>query len=99
HSLVSTRFPYTTLFRSLGQKSSCRRCLSDYPPATTLHSSILGDTLMTAPHILVVDDEPDIRSLIREILEDENYRVTIAENGAARSEEHTSELQSRFDLV
>jgi two-component system, NtrC family, nitrogen regulation response regulator NtrX len=36
---------------------------------------------MTAPHILVVDDEPDIRVLIREILEDENYRVTVAENG------------------
>lgn len=38
---------------------------------------------MTAPHILVVDDEPDIRALIRDILEDENYRVSIAENGAA----------------
>ncbi|ADE16836.1 sigma-54 factor interaction domain-containing protein [Nitrosococcus halophilus Nc 4] len=37
---------------------------------------------MTAPHILVVDDEPDIRILIHEILEDENYRVTVAENGA-----------------
>ncbi|ADJ29795.1 sigma-54-dependent transcriptional regulator [Nitrosococcus watsonii] len=37
---------------------------------------------MTIPHILVVDDEPDIRVLIREILEDENYRVSIAENGA-----------------
>jgi DNA-binding NtrC family response regulator len=37
---------------------------------------------MTAPHILVVDDEPDIRALIREILEDESYRVTVAENGA-----------------
>ncbi|ABA59461.1 two component, sigma54 specific, transcriptional regulator, Fis family [Nitrosococcus oceani ATCC 19707] len=36
---------------------------------------------MTVPHILVVDDEPDIRILIREILEDENYRVSIAENG------------------
>lgn len=36
---------------------------------------------MTAPHILVVDDEPDIRVLLREILEDESYRVTVAENG------------------
>ncbi|QBQ53680.1 sigma-54-dependent transcriptional regulator [Nitrosococcus wardiae] len=36
---------------------------------------------MTASHILVVDDEPDIRVLICEILEDENYRVTVAENG------------------
>jgi len=36
---------------------------------------------MSQPHILVVDDEPDIRDLVREILEDEGYRVTVAENG------------------
>ncbi|AFJ03085.1 Nitrogen assimilation regulatory protein NtrX [Methylophaga frappieri] len=33
------------------------------------------------PLILVVDDEPDIRHLIRDILEDEAYRVTVASNG------------------
>jgi len=38
---------------------------------------------MTASHILVVDDEPDIRSLVQEILEDEDYHVQIAENAAA----------------
>jgi two-component system nitrogen regulation response regulator NtrX len=38
---------------------------------------------MSAPYILVVDDEPDIRSLVQEILEDEDYRVASAENGAA----------------
>jgi len=37
------------------------------------------------PHILVVDDEPDIRRLVCEILEDEGYQVATAENaGAAR---------------
>jgi DNA-binding NtrC family response regulator len=36
---------------------------------------------MSQPHILVVDDEPDIRDLVREILEDEGYRVSVAENG------------------
>ena len=36
---------------------------------------------MSHPHILVVDDEPDIRELVREILEDEGYRVSVAENG------------------
>ena len=35
---------------------------------------------MSASHILVVDDEPDIRQLVRDILEDENYSVSIAEN-------------------
>ncbi len=32
--------------------------------------------------VLVVDDEPDIRELVAEILEDEGYRVHLAENGA-----------------
>jgi len=36
---------------------------------------------MRNPHILVVDDEPDIRNLVREILQDEGYEVGIAENG------------------
>ncbi len=37
---------------------------------------------MSQSHILVVDDEPDIRTLVREILEDEDYSVATAENGA-----------------
>ncbi len=35
------------------------------------------------PLILVVDDEPDIRSLVKDILEDEGYDVAVAENGAS----------------
>ena len=41
---------------------------------------------MSKAHILVVDDEPDIRQLLQEILEDEGYTVCVAENAArARS--------------
>lgn len=36
---------------------------------------------MSAPHILVVDDEPDIRDLVQEILADEGYSTATAENG------------------
>lgn len=36
---------------------------------------------MTSGHILVVDDEPDIRNLVKEILEEEGYEVSVAENG------------------
>ena len=36
---------------------------------------------MSEPHILVVDDERDIRELVKEILEDEGYDVAVAENG------------------
>lgn len=38
---------------------------------------------MSATHILVVDDEPDIRGLVQEILEDEGYRVSGADSGNA----------------
>ncbi|MFT5446036.1 MAG: two-component system nitrogen regulation response regulator NtrX [Gammaproteobacteria bacterium] len=38
---------------------------------------------MSASHILVVDDEPDIRELIKDILDDEGYEVTTAENAQA----------------
>jgi len=41
---------------------------------------------MSAPHILVVDDEPDIRELVQEILEDEGYEVTTAENADSARE-------------
>lgn len=38
---------------------------------------------MAQAHILIVDDEPDIRELVSEILEDEGYRVSVAEDGAS----------------
>ena len=49
-----------------------------------------------APYILVVDDEPDIRNLVQEILEDEGYEVAVAENGA---EARNSQRTRRADLV
>ena len=51
---------------------------------------------MSTASILVVDDEPDIRNIVREILEDENYSVTVADNaGNAR----TAFAAQRPDLV
>lgn len=51
---------------------------------------------MTAQHILVVDDEPDIGSLLKEILEDEGYEVGVAENAEAARERRR---QRRPDLI
>jgi len=51
---------------------------------------------MSSPHILVVDDEPDIRTLVQEILEDEDYTVTVAENGATA---HHALRDRRPDLM
>ncbi|UCC56195.1 MAG: sigma-54-dependent Fis family transcriptional regulator [Gammaproteobacteria bacterium] len=51
---------------------------------------------MTTRHVLVVDDEPDIRDSVREILEDEGYTVTTADGGeAARKARRTR----RPDLI
>ncbi len=36
---------------------------------------------MSQSHILIVDDEPDIRNLISEILTDEGYQVSVADGG------------------
>lgn len=41
---------------------------------------------MNAPQVLVVDDEPDIRELVKEILEDEDYEVTLARDGGSARE-------------
>ena len=41
--------------------------------------------------VLVVDDEPDIRQLIYEILKDEGYQVAMAENAQAARELKQSE--------
>ncbi len=38
---------------------------------------------MSVGYILVVDDEPEIRRLLQEILEDEHYEVAVAENAQA----------------
>ena len=51
---------------------------------------------MTSGTILVVDDEPDIRSTVKEILEDEGYEVALAADAAAARE---ARLRLRPDLV
>ena len=51
---------------------------------------------MVQARILVVDDEPDIRELVSEILQDEGYDVTVAEDGEAA---RTAFARSTPDLV
>lgn len=59
----------------------------------------LEETTVFSPgvsYILVVDDEPDIRNLLRDILEDEGYEVDTAENGEAARKAHR---ERRPDLI
>jgi len=51
---------------------------------------------MTNPHVLVVDDEADIRASIEDILGDEGYAVTVAANA---SEARRARAERKFDLV
>ena len=51
---------------------------------------------MPAAHVLVVDDEPEIRALVQEVLEDEGYRVTLAESAEAATR---AMLERRPDVV
>ena len=51
---------------------------------------------MSTGHVLVVDDEADIRALIQDILSDEGYEVTVAGNA---DEARTARDQTTHDLV
>lgn len=51
---------------------------------------------MNKPHILVVDDEPDIRNLINDILNDEGYEVSTAESASAAQK---ARHECRHDLI
>ena len=51
---------------------------------------------MSGETILVVDDEPDIRAIVKDILEDENYRVLTAENAQSARQIQTTQ---NIDLV
>src|SRR5207249_7358125 len=80
---TSTLFPYTTLFRS-------RKGVAPYSEtvALTRRVTLLGDDSAFA---LSVSRDPLLLPLVS--------HDTGAAGITARSEEHTSELQSRFDLV
>ncbi len=51
---------------------------------------------MTHAHILVVDDEPDIRDTVKDILQDEGYSVATAADGEAAREKLA---EQRPDLI
>src|SRR2546422_1788044 len=87
----STLFPYTTLFRSQGGA----RFVIDLPIAAPRGTGEFLSTPATQPvtdrlHVLVVDDEASVRVALQRYL---------SSRGHERSEEHTSELQSRLHLV
>ena len=58
--------------------------------------SVAEGKSMSSPHILVVDDEADIRGLLKEILSEEGYEVDVAANAA---QARASRARQMPDLV
>src|SRR5207247_8943300 len=87
---TSTLFPYTTLFRSSGKDPWLTRSVTLLLGES--NQSLFGDDVITVNggwhHRLISDG-----SMVQLPTSPGSPRV------AARSEEHTSELQSRVDLV
>src|SRR5207249_11669906 len=85
----STLFPYTTLFRSLLTRAALACALGSGP---LLHAS----THAPMHHLLAHARTRLRRRRLR--CGGRGWRLLLC-RGRLRSEEHTSELQSRFDLV
>src|SRR5699024_12382839 len=82
-------FPYTTLFRSPGDGDAASSSAPEGISAAEETVTLL-DELGFAPEPVGDDVSPSVEAPT----ERHSFRLT-----RCRSEEHTSELQSRFDLV
>src|SRR5699024_12564448 len=94
---ICPRFPYTTLFRSTNmlyepasEENRSRKARAENENATRQQKTTSSASLTSVWH-------PRARQSARR-LETSRPRSE-ASSGGRRSEEHTSELQSRFDLV
>src|SRR5207249_7430916 len=88
----TTLFPYTTLFRSWNEMVETMRAL-------VRHAEASGVDLAFEPEVVnVVDTAEKAERLIAEV-GSPRLRLVMDPANYFRSEEHTSELQSRFDLV
>src|SRR5699024_12843643 len=94
----SPLFPYTTLFRSGTASGPVSFMRGADASAGTIKSG--GATRRAAKMVVLDVDHPDIEEFIEtKAREEDKIRALREAGGSARSEEHTSELQSRFDLV
>src|SRR5207249_11378127 len=90
----SPLFPYTTLFRS--ERPSSMKAAMAAPAAAPATQRFRWDALQVALLVVLFLQVWRIQLLVRGL---PLFGLPILATAAARSEEHTSELQSRFDLV
>src|SRR5207249_11794424 len=89
-------FPYTTLFRSERMRLNDGRVLPNFMYQALVGEpiTVYGDGQQTRSFCYVSDLVEGIVRLLRT-----DFHEPVNLGNPARSEEHTSELQSRFDLV
>src|SRR5699024_11338226 len=91
--LLSSLFPYTTLFRSFIIYSASQSWLPSYKLGQL---RLPGDDPMKPENW---EKEGPVFEGTEEVHGVGHASFTTSPDGTERSEEHTSELQSRFDLV
>src|SRR5699024_12728917 len=95
HPLRSTLFPYTTLFRSAERQFRYPTEYGGQKPPTAQWTVTGAGCALVRKHTT----GPTITSATIGKVVDMGLTDPFNMGGAMRSEEHTSELQSRFDLV
>src|SRR5207253_9389620 len=95
----STLFPYTTLFRSVAQAGAELRGLAPADVGEGRHGLPEGRDLITGAPRVVRDDRVGHIDGVHEVPDDPVRGERLGVGCEPRSEEHTSELQSRGHLV
>src|SRR5207249_10329345 len=90
----STLFPYTTLFRS---SRALRK--GDFVSVNAVEGVVAEVGTLATKVVTMRNEEITIPNSVLIGNPIHNYSKLAGEQGTMRSEEHTSELQSRFDLV
>src|SRR2546422_9733162 len=93
---ISTLFPYTTLFRSTSRPRDGESFVVEQTLDAENHVHVVLAVETVAAGAL---DRLKHGELGFPVAEDERFQVRQAADFADRSEEHTSELQSRLHLV
>src|SRR5699024_11324303 len=93
----TTVFPYTTLFRSQEASASLKTSVQAQSPTDTEPTSAASDSAKSSHQAEYSKEHADRLRLDESDAAD--GQISADDRQAQRSEEHTSELQSRFDLV